>query len=270
MKRVLKSPLLWGGLFGLAILALAWWLGSIEHCFHDGGCLTNFQIFLQSAPNEIGDALAGFAGALAFAGIIVTILLQSAELQAQRRELEFQRKATQEMAASSASQTVDGFVFELMKTYGEMVSDMDVRAKSGGQVISTGRRCFQFFYKEIGKTYAEDTSSVIEEYAENSPDRYKEALGTFHPKLGHYFRFVYNMLRSIDELSGAKRRHKRLVRSLFSDDELLVLFYNCLTPKGENMKKYAVSFELFDNLPEERLLFKHHVEWKRNIGGSTA
>jgi len=108
---LLKHPVTWGVVFTIAIVALGLWIGSAEHCFHDGACVSKFQLFLRSDPNEVGDTLAGFAGALAFVWIIVTVWLQSLELAAQRaelvltrREMAEQRKATQDMAKSMAAQ----------------------------------------------------------------------------------------------------------------------------------------------------------------------
>ena len=46
------------------------------------------QLRFHSTPNEIGDMLAGFAGALAFIWIVVTVLLQAAELREQRDQFE--------------------------------------------------------------------------------------------------------------------------------------------------------------------------------------
>lgn len=54
-------------------------------------CQSNWVRFLNAAPNEIGDTLAGFAGVLAFVWIIVTVSLQSLELREQRKELELTR-----------------------------------------------------------------------------------------------------------------------------------------------------------------------------------
>lgn len=67
-------------------------------------CETNFQIFWESDPNEIGDTLAGLFSALAFVWIIVTVFLQSIELREQRKEFRQQREATQDMARAMAAQ----------------------------------------------------------------------------------------------------------------------------------------------------------------------
>ncbi len=54
-------------------------------------CRTNWAWFLSSPPNELGDTLAGFAGALAFVWIIITVWIQGHELREQRKELELTR-----------------------------------------------------------------------------------------------------------------------------------------------------------------------------------
>ncbi len=60
--------------------------------------------FLNASPNEVGDTLAGFAGALAFVWLITTVWLQSQELSEQRQELAEQRIATQKMAKAQIDQ----------------------------------------------------------------------------------------------------------------------------------------------------------------------
>ena len=54
-------------------------------------CQTNWAWFLSSPPNEVGDTLAGFAGALALIWIIITVWIQGHELREQRKELELTR-----------------------------------------------------------------------------------------------------------------------------------------------------------------------------------
>ncbi|MNG29298.1 hypothetical protein D3C84_1147050 [compost metagenome] len=49
------------------------------------------------------------------------------------------------------------------------------------------------------------------------------------------------------------------MRSLLSDHELIVLFYNSLSPRGLKFSKYIYEFALFDNLEVELLLDKLDV-----------
>lgn len=70
----------------------------------DGEWSWRIWSFLTSPPNEIGDTLAGIAGALAFLWIIVTVMLQSKELAAQRDELRLARKEFSRMADAQQQQ----------------------------------------------------------------------------------------------------------------------------------------------------------------------
>jgi hypothetical protein len=111
-----KVPWLWiGGGLTLGIACLAYWVAQSQICVWSGspplGCITRWDYFLQSPPNEIGDSLAGFAGALAFVWLISTVGLQSQELAAQRLELRetrfevgAQRVANEKMAEALSSQ----------------------------------------------------------------------------------------------------------------------------------------------------------------------
>lgn len=61
--------------------------------------------FWEANLNEIGDLFAGFAGTLAFVWIIVTVLLQRKELEAQRKELELTRSVVTKQARAAERQT---------------------------------------------------------------------------------------------------------------------------------------------------------------------
>ncbi len=90
------------------VVGIFFWLGSKVHCGNDvellEDCRSNFQWFLTSEPNEIGDALAGFAGSLAFIWIVVTVWMQGAELKLQRFELALQRQEFEKMVEAQTSQ----------------------------------------------------------------------------------------------------------------------------------------------------------------------
>lgn len=110
MAERTPKPVVWGWILTAGVFVLAVVMGFGPIC-DNGTCQSKFAAFWSAPPNEIGDTLAGFAGALAFVWIIVTVLLQSAELRAQREELkltraemEAQRKATEELAQNSKVQ----------------------------------------------------------------------------------------------------------------------------------------------------------------------
>ena len=67
-------------------------------------CRRQIAWFWSGAPNNFGDTLAGLASALAFLWIIVTVMLQSKELAAQRQELRLARRESAKMAAALEAQ----------------------------------------------------------------------------------------------------------------------------------------------------------------------
>ncbi|OED46406.1 hypothetical protein AB838_20610 [Rhodobacteraceae bacterium (ex Bugula neritina AB1)] len=87
-----------------AIILFVFFVSGFEHCIDQNGCTNKIARLLEASPNEVGDALAGFAGALAFLWIIVTVLLQGKELAAQREELKLTRKESEKMAAALEAQ----------------------------------------------------------------------------------------------------------------------------------------------------------------------
>ncbi|WP_283638340.1 hypothetical protein [Marinovum algicola] len=92
-------------------------MGYMTICDQTGDCSTRFTSFLAAPANEIGDAMAGFAGSLAFIWIIVTVWLQSKELAAQREELALTRKEFSAMAKAQSKQV------ELLVSQGEIYKE---------------------------------------------------------------------------------------------------------------------------------------------------
>lgn len=210
-----------------------------------------------------------FSG-LAFAGIVLTILLQREELQLQRKELSLTReelKLTREELQKQHStikhQNFESTFFQMLRLHNEIVNAINLRdaTMSTRPVISTGRDCFVTFYDRIHRGYFDkknDAPKLSEkEYLERS---YEEFWNSDQKNLGHYFRYLYTIFKFID-LSKVedKRFYSNIVRAQLSDQELLVLFYNCLYKFGdEKFKPLAEKFAIFDNLPEEHLINPKH------------
>jgi len=92
--RVLRGqdPLFKFGLVGsLVIFLTIFFIYGIPYCEEGRECVTKLRWLFESAPNEVGDAMAGISSALAFLWIILTVMMQSKELKAQRSELKMTR-----------------------------------------------------------------------------------------------------------------------------------------------------------------------------------
>lgn len=280
-----SNPLAWGTIITAAFLSFIIWLGFIDYCntSPDGTqkCISKFERFWRSPPNEIGDALAGIAGALAFLWIIITVMIQSQELKAQRAELKAQHtelKLSREVAIKSnenmASQRFENTLFSLLTTYNEIVASIDLYKQGAGSginrrdsTLTTGRDCFTVFYRRLGSKFKK---------FKDSEDALETAYTTFwnetQAELGHYFRFLYRAFLIIDEHPYAEPHHSKILRSLLSDQELLLIYYNCLSEQGSKFQKLAVKFELFDNLPADILLQDDHLSLmpKKALGNNAA
>lgn len=84
---------------------------------------------------------------------------------------------------------------------------------------------------------------------------------SYQNDLAHYYRYLYNIIRFINESDVNKLRYIRILRAQLSDFELLVLFYNGLFPLAAKFKEYVEFFTLFDNLPKDLLFDRLHVEF---------
>ena len=76
--------------------------------------------------------------------------------------------------------------------------------------------------------------------------KYEEFYLENRDNLGHYFRFIYNIIKFIDtsDLEN-KKFYTNILRSQFSDAESTVLLMNCISKYGENkFKPYAEKYRL--------------------------
>jgi len=222
---------------------------------------SKFVDFWSLNPNEIGDTFAGLFGSLAFVWIVVTVMLQGQELRAQREvltaqkeELEAQYKEFKLTNKNMSYQIFESTFSSLITTYNNIVSSIDLVNIRTNNIIK-GRDCFKIFYSRLIKTFKKynNHSHTLEHI-------YELFWKNNQHELGHYFRFLYRAFLILETNPHAQPYHSKILRSLISDHELLLLFYNCLSPNGEKFLPLAVKFELFDNMPISRLLDNKHIE----------
>ncbi|UWP98968.1 hypothetical protein [Aliiroseovarius crassostreae] len=125
--RNTEDPMKLGLAWSKGFIALLVVLALVPYSSGNTGWEFKFWTLLKSPPNEIGDTLAGIAGALAFLWIIVTVQLQSKELAEQRKELKLAREEYAKMAEAQGKQV------ELMASQAKIFEDeqlhrLEVRA----------------------------------------------------------------------------------------------------------------------------------------------
>ncbi|GAB5495827.1 MAG: hypothetical protein Phyf2KO_09070 [Phycisphaerales bacterium] len=217
----------------------------------------------------------GFANALisgfAFTGLLVAILLQRADLKHQMDEL-------QESQALVQRQIFEGTLFQMMSLRERIVSEIKRPPEHETQPARplVARNAIRLYAKELVdgmKTSVDHDTSDINNICLRHDlislqyhDKY-EKMGS--SMLSHYMRLTYNIAKYIDGATAIEASTKvdyfRIFRAQLSDDELLLLLYNCISRFGyEKFMPLADKYDLFDNLSVERLAVSTDREFSRS------
>ena len=207
----------------------------------------------------VGGTLNPILTFLSFFGVLVSIYLQRLDLSLSRKELERSADALEKQIESIEAQNFESAFFQMLNTHSAIVNAIDLQDRETG-IETRGRDCFRVFYTRFNKIFRENLSKAKNKHS--SEDIIKLSYFSFWKEhqleLGHYYRFLYNVFRFMDESKSSKPYHAKLIRAQLSDQELLLLFYNCISENGRNFVSYAEKYAIFDNLPTVRLLDASH------------
>ena len=254
------------------------WALSFFLLFWDTNCRGTFG-------DMFGAVNALFSG-LAFAGLIITLIMQHEELGLQRKELaqtnEELAAQREEFAAQTKTMKIQRFentLFNMLSLQQDIVNGLYYLPKDGAEHTgeSKGRYVFDVFYNtkitSFGDGFKSDVYGVkglIQK--ENSPEayRYVSELSIFD----NYFRHLYRMFKYIDvsPLIDDEERYGYacIVRAQLSDYELLMLFYNALNVNdsgGLKFKHIIEKYAVFNNIRED-MLAREHEDYKLYHGGA--
>lgn len=266
-KELIKNLLI------AASFVLAFWIASFAWIYL---CVGNWEV-----RGQLGDmfgAVNSLFSGLAFAGLIVTLILQRKDLNLQResiqqtneqlgiqaREFEIQNKmAKQEQFRNT--------FFELLRMLQTIVSEMKVNVEeSDGNIrLVQGKKIFEELFSERDFKYINESHARIFSIAQKA--RYKNDYEYISNPirfsfLFHYFRFVYRIIKYVDEtdvLNTIEERYQYVafLRSTLSNYEVAAIFYNCLSRNGrEKFKPLVEKYALFDNIDDKILGSKEDLK----------
>lgn len=234
--------------------------------------------------NLLGDFLGGSVASLwALAGlflIYVAFLGQKQQLLNQQLELMYNQlevKYTRlELAGQKAElkiqnntlrqQKFENTFFQLITLFHSIVDSLDLRRKRGAtsEVISTGRDCFDIFYKRFhthtitqnGRNYNINSTPI-----ENAIAGYDILYDSDKSDMSHYFRTIYHIFKFIDNSDiKNKRQYTSIARAQLSSYEQILLFYNCLHDNGrEKFKPLIEKYAVFKNIDKSLLISQSHL-----------
>ncbi|NWB63814.1 putative phage abortive infection protein [Pseudomonas sp. F1002] len=184
--------------------------------------------------DSFGTLNALFSG-LAFSGVLITMLLQ--------------RKDLLEARAQVSNQQIESQFYNMLALQQNIVAGFDFKEK--GVLLSSGRDCFKSWY-----TFFDSECRGLKPGGSRTVDDVYELMWfTYQGYLSLYFRSLYSVFKFVSECGHPESsKFGGVVRSFLSDFELVILYYNCLSPQGHGFKKYIQEFKVFDNLDVDMLV----------------
>lgn len=255
----MRNLLLAAGGVSLAGLGIFAWVGA-----------NNKQAFIERGP--WGDFFGGVANPiltfLTFICVLGTLYLQHQELGLSRKELSRSAKALEKQNESTEEQKKQNIFFQMLSLHNQIIESIDLHTAQNKTLIAKGRDCFSRFYTRLAESYQAEVRKGQYSDLECIQRAYRTFWNKHQLELGHYFRFLYRMIIFTDQEFRQNDYYMGILRAQISDQELLLLFYNTLTPQGEAFKPLIEKWALFDNLPVMRLL--SHSDQHKTLFSETA
>ena len=232
---------------------------------------------------QLGDMF-GFIGALfsglAFAGLIVTMLQQREDLQNQKDEIQLQRKdleaqtaalqlQKEEIAQTNKELKEQNKTIMLQRFENTFFNMLDMQQKILNELryLQTG----DFAQEHVGrKAIKELYSDIYYQCKVKKISTLDGCLNEYYQyvedgQLDHYFRHLYRIIRYVDDYDinvlsvEEKYKYLCLLRAQLSKDELLIIFYNCISEYGcDKFKPLVEKYALFKNIRVGSLILTDH------------
>ncbi|RNC89151.1 MAG: hypothetical protein ED558_17500 [Oricola sp.] len=204
-----------------------------------------------------GAANSLFSG-LAFSGVVYAIILQRREIGIAKDELDRTKLILEKQEENIKIQNHDlkrqafeSTFFQLLRLLHEITDNIDLIKNIGqaGQSVTKGKDVFPVFIKRISRLYNSKTN-LSHSKSERAIHAYEMFYIDHNTDLGHYFRFLYNILKYVDNTDiENKKFYTNLVRAQLSDAEVRILYMNALSEHGnEKMKPYVETYSMLKNL----------------------
>ena len=250
------------------VVVLVWALTFLLFFIEDSGERGQFG-------DMFGAVNALFSG-LAFAGLIITLILQKTELGLQRDELEQTREElkNQRLEFETQNETLkiqkfEAALYNMLGLQQQIVNDLaydtkiegysDTTARGDWSVVVKGRELFRFSFEQLKHHY---TGFDGERRVTDGMKGILKNLGlsyyteyTTPSYYDHYFRHLYRILKFIDSNDNLsfEQKYKYVgdVRGTLSRYELVWIYYNLLSnPKFSEFKRMTEDYSLLKNLNE--------------------
>lgn len=223
--------------------------------------------FLGKEPNQftelslIGNYLTGTTGVLftlaGIAGLIIAYLVQREQINNQKEEIERNKIKDEIILFENNFFRLLDLTRNIVKEMGIKIPDSLISKYRNGSV--KGQESFRILYDDLKLNYCiGDFKSTS-----NSHDldiKYQIFIDEHIGTLGHYFRSLYHIFKLIYSkrfiLLEDEFYYAHLVRAQLTNDELKLLFFNCLS----NIAKVNYENMNFKFIVERYSIFEHLID----------
>lgn len=277
-KRVTKSVLLIaaiGSLLALTVLSFyfLWFQGE----------LSDKQDVWGSFGDFVGGTLNPLFSFLALIALLLTIVLQtrqlemsSEELALSRQELALTRNEVSRSADALASQDKNLLLQRFETTFFNLLKHMEACRKEisydSNEKLITGSDAIEKLYKVFQGSLSEVTGRrghfPIHSFKQNCHEingvkvEYKKFYESQRgDDLGQYFRILYHILKFIDENTEVKNKtfYSNLLRAQLSKYELCLIFYNSISSFGEEkMAPLVKKYKILKHIEKSKIKEENH------------
>lgn len=260
----------WGGMV-IGVLSILYFICSNTE---NGFALNLLGDFLGGSVASLW-ALAGlFFIYVAFLGQKQQLLNQQLELMYSQLEVKYtrlelagQKKEMKEQNLTLRQQKFENTFFQLINLFGSIVNSLDLRNKQTKAVTTSGRECFDVFYKRLRSHLTKVVyggASSNDDLEDTTIEQTLEAYNTLYANeksdLSHYFRTIYHIYKFIDKSDiENKKQYASIARAQLSSYEQILLFYNCLHDNGrDKFKPYIEKYAVFKNIDDSLIINEDH------------
>ncbi|MGL6006074.1 putative phage abortive infection protein [Aeromonas sobria] len=208
--------------------------------------------------NEFGDMYGSlntlFSG-LAFSGVIISIFLQSAELKATREEMKAQVVQFEQQTEAMQKQVFESSFFSMINLHNTISSNLRNENK------------FEDLFRKL-VSFTKSPSCVSNNIHEHLRKTYDVFMAVEYSSIGHYFRYVYQIMKFINGSSlnaNDKVIYMNILRAQLSNYELMLLFVNCQCYKrSDKFRKLVEEYGFFEHIYDSdlKLLLNAMNEYK--------
>ena len=284
-KRTWREKL---GIF-LIIIGTAVFLLYLFAMYLSGYLNSTFSIDLAKA-SDVGAFIGGVSGSMwALGGILFlyeTLYSQRNEFEENRRNyLSAQKEATYFRYLSQLNEIIRFLSGELIndkdnkiyvgRSYLHKIYEsfkVEHKSKVGSKVMNLGIRNA---IKEVQKSNHKEVQVKFDNITLGDLEKtiistYESFYANYHYNLGHFYRFVYHIVKYIiDNYESDNDRHKYLgiLQAQLSNDELGLLFFNCISKYSMNSKglhkfhEWIDKYQLLQNIDVQNIIFAEYIDF---------